>query len=51
LRRGCVGGTLTVIQYFPTPRDLEALPAMEDHIAVEVGFHLKRCDRGGDDAA
>ena len=51
--RGAVAsaGTLTVIQYFPTPRDLEALRAVEDHIAVEVGFHLKRCDRGGDDAA
>jgi len=24
---------------------------MEDQMAVEVGFHLKRCDRGGDDAA
>lgn len=29
--------------------DLAALGALEDHIAGEVAFHLKRCDRGGDD--
>jgi AcrR family transcriptional regulator len=29
--------------------DLDVLRALEDHIAEEVGFHLKRCDRGGDD--
>jgi AcrR family transcriptional regulator len=32
-----------------TPNDLEVLQALEDHIADEVAFHLKRCDRGGDD--
>ena len=31
------------------PRDLDTLAALEDHIAGEVEFHLKRCDRGGDD--
>lgn len=30
-------------------RDVEALQALEDHLADEVAFHLKRCDRGGDD--
>ena len=32
-----------------TPNDLEVLQALEDHIADEIAFHLKRCDRGGDD--
>lgn len=32
-----------------TADDLEALQALENHIADEVAFHLKRCDRGGDD--
>lgn len=32
-------------------RDLEALQALEQRIADEVEFHLKRCDRGGVDAA
>lgn len=31
------------------PRDLDAMRAMEDYVTDEVGFHLKRCDRGGDD--
>lgn len=30
-------------------RDLEVLQALEDQLADEVAFHLKRCDRGGDD--
>lgn len=30
-------------------RDLEALQALEERIADEVAFHLKRCGRGGDD--
>ncbi|UNB51284.1 TetR/AcrR family transcriptional regulator [Mycolicibacterium sp. YH-1] len=32
-----------------TPSDIEALQALEDRIAEEIAFHLKRCDRGGDD--
>lgn len=29
--------------------ELAALQALEDRICDEVAFHLKRCDRGGDD--
>ena len=32
-----------------TPRDLDAMRGLEDYVAAEVAFHLKRCDRGGDD--
>lgn len=32
-----------------TASDLEAMRALEEHLAAEVAFHLKRCDRGGDD--
>lgn len=32
-----------------TPRDLDAMRGLEDYVAGEVAFHLKRCDRGGDD--
>jgi AcrR family transcriptional regulator len=35
---------------FPgTARDLEVMRDLEEHIVNEVAFHLKRCDRGGDD--
>ncbi|GAB3217495.1 TetR/AcrR family transcriptional regulator [Mycolicibacterium hippocampi] len=33
----------------PTAGRLEQLQAFEDRIGDEVAFHLKRCDRGGDD--
>lgn len=32
-----------------TAADLDALRELEDYAAEEVGYHLKRCDRGGDD--
>lgn len=32
-----------------SPTDLRALQALEDGIADEIAFHLKRCHRGGDD--
>jgi AcrR family transcriptional regulator len=32
-----------------TDADLEELRAFEDRVCAEVAFHLKRCDRGGDD--
>ena len=33
-----------------TSAELDELRAFEDRICHEVAFHLKRCDRGGDDA-
>lgn len=33
----------------PTLRQLDELRGFEDRICDEVAFHLKRCDRGGDD--
>lgn len=32
-----------------TARDLEVMRDLEEHVVEEVAFHLKRCDRGGDD--
>jgi AcrR family transcriptional regulator len=32
-----------------TARDLERMRDLEEHVVDEVAFHLKRCDRGGDD--
>lgn len=32
-----------------SPTQLDGLQAFEDRICDEVAFHLKRCDRGGDD--
>jgi AcrR family transcriptional regulator len=32
-----------------TARDLDVLRDLEDYAAEEVGYHLKRCERGGDD--
>lgn len=32
-----------------TARDLAAMRDLEEHFIEEVAFHLKRCDRGGDD--
>lgn len=32
-----------------TVRDVEAMRDLEAHLGDEVAFHLKRCDRGGDD--
>ncbi|MCP9275483.1 TetR/AcrR family transcriptional regulator [Mycolicibacterium arenosum] len=32
-----------------TSRDLAVLRDLEEHVVEEVAFHLKRCDRGGDD--
>ncbi|KWX66099.1 TetR/AcrR family transcriptional regulator [Mycobacterium sp. NAZ190054] len=34
----------------PTVEQLDALTDFEDRICAELAFHLKRCDRGGDDA-
>lgn len=31
------------------PREIAEVQAFEDRICDEVAFHLKRCDRGGDD--
>ena len=33
----------------PTFGQLDELRGLEDRICDEVAFHLKRCDRGGDD--
>ncbi|MEW5813318.1 MAG: TetR/AcrR family transcriptional regulator [Actinomycetota bacterium] len=33
----------------PTAEQLDELRGFEDRICDEVAFHLKRCDRGGDD--
>ncbi|MFD3458274.1 TetR/AcrR family transcriptional regulator [Nocardia fluminea] len=33
------------------PGELAALRAFEDHLVEEIGYHLHRCGRGGDDAA
>ncbi|MFG1793671.1 TetR/AcrR family transcriptional regulator [Nocardia sp. NPDC049149] len=33
------------------PGELAALRAFEDHLVDEIGYHLERCGRGGDDAA
>lgn len=33
------------------PGDLAALHAFEDQLVAEIGFHLERCGRGGDDVA
>lgn len=33
------------------PGELAALRAFEDYLVDEIGYHLERCGRGGDDAA
>ncbi|WP_159930562.1 MULTISPECIES: TetR/AcrR family transcriptional regulator [Nocardia] len=33
------------------PGELAALLAFEDYLVDEIGYHLERCGRGGDDAA
>ncbi|MFC4376351.1 TetR/AcrR family transcriptional regulator [Nocardia halotolerans] len=33
------------------PGELAALRAFEDYLVDEIGYHLQRCGRGGDDAA
>lgn len=46
------GGRLHALLHRMVPadaRDLETVQALEDRICDEVAFHLKRCDRGGDD--